>query len=98
MVQADHVRNEDRGVAAEPFGHVLSVTGSQASVGILATSQVETADPRVTVGQFLVVRCGPSRLIGVITEVSLTTIPIAREQGYYATAQLDLMGEIRQDA
>jgi hypothetical protein len=80
-----------------PFGHTLSVSGSRASVGILAATHVEMADPRVTVGQFLVVRSGSSRLIGVITDVSLTTIAIAREQGYYATAEIDLMGEIKVD-
>src|SRR5262245_40155927 len=80
---------------AETLGHVLAVTGSQASVGILATSEAETAEARVTVGQFVVLRSGTSLLIAVITKVSLTTIAVAREQGYYATAELDLMGEIR---
>jgi DNA helicase HerA-like ATPase len=97
---ADHVNTEDRAAqpARNPFGHTLSVSGSRASVGILAATQVELADPRVTVGQFLVVRSGSSRLIGVITDVSLTTIAIAREQGYYATAEIDLMGEIKEGA
>jgi len=96
----DQVRNEDRSPAAgrEPLGHILSVSGSRASVGILAGSQAEAADSRVTVGQFLVVRSGASFLIGVITDVSLTTIAVARDQGYYATAELDLMGEIREDS
>jgi DNA helicase HerA-like ATPase len=97
-VEADHVRDQDQSSAAPPelLGHVLSVSGSQASVGILAASQADAADARVTVGQFLVIRSGNSLLIGVITNVSLTTIQIAREQGYYATAELDLMGEIKE--
>jgi hypothetical protein len=96
---ADTVCNENRAAATVnvTLGHILSVSGSRASVGILAASQADADDPRVTVGQFVVVRSGDSRLIGVITDVSLTTIAIAREQGYYATAELDLMGEIRND-
>jgi len=96
-VEADHVRIQDQNSVVPPelLGHVLSVSGSQASVGILATSQAGAAETRVTVGQFLVIRSGNSLLIGVITNVSLTTIQIAREQGYYATAELDLMGEIK---
>jgi len=92
-VERERVANQ--GQEAGPLGHVLAVTGSQASVGILATAQDDSSDPRVTVGQFVVLRSGSSLLIGVITEVALTTIAIAREQGYYATAEIDLMGEVR---
>jgi hypothetical protein len=77
---ADTVCNENRAAATVnvTLGHILSVSGSRASVGILAASQADADDPRVTVGQFVVVRSGASRLIGVITDVSLTTIAIAR--------------------
>jgi DNA helicase HerA-like ATPase len=93
-VEGDHI-DQDKSSPAEPLGHVLAVTGSNASVGILASNQADPAEPRVTVGQFVVLRSGASLLIGVITEVALTAVAVAREQGYYATAELDLMGEIK---
>jgi DNA helicase HerA-like ATPase len=96
-VEGDH-NAQDKSAPAEPLGHVLAVTGSKASVGILASNQADPGEPRVTVGQFVVVRSGLSLLIGVITEVALTAIAVARDQGYYATAELDLMGEIRRRA
>jgi DNA helicase HerA-like ATPase len=96
-VEGDH-NAQDKSAPAEPLGHVLAVTGSKASVGILASNQADPGEPRVTVGQFVVVRSGLSLLIGVITEVALTAIAVARDQGYYATAELDLMGEIKRRA
>ena len=80
--------------ADKPLGHVISVNGSRASVGILATNDINCGDLRTTVGRLLRIRSGKSLIIGVITNVSLQTIPAAREQGYYATADVDLMGEI----
>ncbi len=79
----------------EPLGRVLSVNGSQASIGLLAPLRDMPEEGRATVGQFLVVRSGRSLLVGVITDVSIQTLGIAREQGYHTTARLDLMGEIK---
>jgi uncharacterized protein len=93
-VESDHVRTEGETASEELLGHVLSVNGSQASAGILAGNQTDS-EARATVGQFVVLRSGASHLIGVITQVTLTEIQVAREQGYYATAALDLLGEIR---
>jgi uncharacterized protein len=97
-VETDNLADQQLDSCAETLGHVLAVTGSQASMGVLATNEAEGTDARITVGQFVVLRSGTSLLIAVITKVSLTTIAVAREQGYYATAELDLMGEIRQRA
>jgi hypothetical protein len=83
--------------AAQPLGRILSVRGSQASLGILQSVLADGGHARVTVGKFLSVQTGQSLLIGVITEVSFQSTPVAREQGYGATAQLDLMGEIKKD-
>jgi hypothetical protein len=83
--------------AIEPPGRVLAVRGSQASVGLPEIGPDGPADARATVGKFLGVLCGDSLVIGVITDVSMQTLPIAREQGYKVTAQLDLMGEIKED-
>ena len=97
-METDNLADQQLDSCAETLGHVLAVTGSQASMGVLATNEAEGTDTRITVGQFVVLRSGTSLLIAVITKVSLTTIAVAREQGYYATAELDLMGEIRQRA
>src|SRR6185437_8082908 len=83
---------------SQPLGHVLSVTGSRASVGLLPGRQEESEEARVTVGKFLGLRSGKSLLIGIITDVTLETAAVARDQGYGATAHLDLMGEIKETA
>jgi uncharacterized protein len=79
---------------AEPLGRVLSISGSQAAIGLLAVSRGPD-DPRVTVGKFVGIKSGKSLLVGVITDVSLQTSAPAKEQGYHATARVDLMGEIK---
>ena len=55
--------------AGEPLGYVVSVRGSQASVGLPPVSDASD-DSRATVGKFLGVSTGKSLLIGVITDVS----------------------------
>ena len=78
--------------AGEALGYVVSVRGSQASVGLPAAS-VGGDQARATVGKFLGVHTGKALLIGVITDVSIGTL--ATEHGYQAMAQLDLVGEIK---
>jgi DNA helicase HerA-like ATPase len=78
-----------------PLGRVFAVRGSQASVGLL---RCDGENARVTVGRFLGIRCCAAYLVGVVTEVTIETPPSAREQGFIASAQLDLMGEIKQDS
>src|SRR5437667_4768826 len=83
--------------ATQPLGRLLSVNGSQAGIGLLAP--VPNLDGvRATVGKFVGIQCGQSRLIGVITDVSIQKLAVAREQGYAASAQVDLMGEIKTNA
>jgi hypothetical protein len=77
------------------LGRVLSVHGSQASVGLRASGLSEPDDVRATVGKFLGISTTDSTLVGVITDVSIQTLPIAREQGFHVTADLDLLGEIK---
>jgi DNA helicase HerA-like ATPase len=89
---AEGVRNLQQ---AETCGRVLSVSGSQASVGLPATSLDPTSVVSVTVGKFLRIQRADSTLIGMVTEVTRETSPAAREEGYCATARLDMMGEIK---
>ena len=80
---------------AELFGRVISVRGSQASVGLPPTSPQSPEEARATVGKFLGVRAGKSLLVGLIADVSLRTEPLLRDREQVAVAQVDLIGEIR---
>ncbi len=77
-----------------PLGHVIAVRGSQASVGLASTFAKGAGAQRVTVGKFLGIRVGRSLLIGVVTDVTLRTEPVPREQDYITVAALDVIGEI----
>ncbi|MPZ59550.1 MAG: DUF87 domain-containing protein [Rhizobiales bacterium] len=79
----------------ESLGRVISVTGSQARIG-LGASRSGVAETRATVGKFLGIRSGRSLLIGMVTEVSALAPAVAGEVGYHTIAHLDLMGEIKE--
>jgi len=100
MLQVDRLRH--RGDASpnpdQPIGRVVSVRGSQATVGLLRSPLDSSNEARSTVGKFLGIRAGQSLLVGVITNVSIETPPLAKELGCHSTADLDLMGEIKQSA
>ena len=76
-------------------GHILSVSGSQASVGLPAESIDPRRDASITVGKFLRVQRAKSLLIGMVTEVTQDVGLSAHEQGFRAAARLDMMGEIK---
>src|SRR5471032_1390503 len=74
------------------FGRIISVRGSLARAGLLATSQLENSAIRATVGRFVSIRCANSTIIAMITEVSCEDVPSS--DNYIATASVDLLGEI----
>lgn len=74
------------------FGRVISVRGSLARVGILATRQMGASDIRATVGRFISIRCPSATIVAIITEVSCEGLP--NTDVYSATASVDLLGEI----
>ncbi len=80
---------------AQLLGRVISVRGSQASVGLPSASPQSPEEARATVGKFLGVRAGKSLLVGLIADVSLRAEPLLRNQEQVAVAQVDLIGEIR---
>src|SRR5262245_18236114 len=98
MLTADRLRHQDDPslAAGQPIGHVVSVRGSQATVGLLNSPLQDWDKVRSTVGKFLGIRAGNSLLIGVITNVSIETPALAKELGCHSTADLDLVGEIKQ--
>jgi uncharacterized protein len=82
---------------SEPLGKIIAVSGSTATMGILAAGLDMADDARTTVSKFVMIHSGRSQLIGVVTEISLNLPTFAKEQGYRAIAVMDLMGEIRMD-
>ena len=74
------------------FGRVISVRGSLARVGLLASGQVPVSEVRATVGRFISIRCADSTIVAMITEVSCEDTPTS--DNYIATASVDLLGEI----
>ncbi len=80
----------------EVIGRVLSVRGSQATIGLPETNWNEPDENRATVGKFVSIRGAGKTVVGVITDASIQTLSVARERGFTVTAVLDLMGEIRQ--
>jgi DNA helicase HerA-like ATPase len=76
-----------------PFGRVISVRGSIARLGLLATNQMSPSDVRATVGRFVSIRvAATSTIIAMITEVSCENLPTS--DIYIASASVDLLGEI----
>jgi DNA helicase HerA-like ATPase len=82
--------------AGDPLGHVHAVSGSQASIGLLMPGRGSVLQERTTVGRFVKIQTGNAFLVAVITDISMQESPIAKEQGYQATARVDLLGEITQ--
>jgi len=77
---------------ATSLGRVISVRGSQARVGILATNQISNNAPRATVGQFFGIRTATTTIVAIITEVTRENLPTT--DNYLAVASVDLLGEI----
>ncbi len=93
------LNNESRPAAGaapniELLGRIISVHGSQASVGIPAMSPQAPEEKRITVGKFLGVVVGKALLVGLINHVSIRS-DAGRGEHDAAVAQLDLIGEIR---
>jgi len=74
------------------FGRVISVRGSLARVGLMATSHASLSEIRATVGRFVSIRCVNSTIVAMITEVSCENLPTS--DNYVASASVDLLGEI----
>ena len=74
------------------FGRVISVRGSLARVGLLATSQTPVSEIRATVGRFVSIRCHSSTIVAMITDATCEDLPTS--DNYVATAGVDLLGEI----
>jgi uncharacterized protein len=74
------------------FGRVISVRGSLARVGLLATSQTTVSEIRATVGRFVCIHCTSSTIVAMITDATCEDLPTS--DNYVASAGVDLLGEI----
>jgi len=74
------------------FGRVISVRGSLARVGLLATGHMAISEVRATVGRFVSIRCANSTIVAMITDVTSEDLPTS--DSYVAHAVVDLLGEI----
>lgn len=102
MSSADYFANATMAYATSPdaaqsLGRVTSVRGSQATVGLPQLPASASPKSRATVGSFIGIRTASTLLVGVITDVSIETA-IAQERGDFASAKLELVGEIRHTA
>jgi len=95
-VDAGQTSNSSVLDAGRTCGRILSVSGSQASVGLPLESIDPIREASITVGKFLRIQRAKTLLIGMVTEVTQDITAAAREQGFRAAARLDMMGEIRQ--
>jgi len=73
------------------FGRVISVRGSLARVGLLASGQMPLSEVRGTVGKFVSIRCANSTIVAMITDVTSENM---HSDTYIASAGVDLLGEI----
>jgi DNA helicase HerA-like ATPase len=96
MQHADHPHDQsaEKPVREPPTGRVLSVRGSQAKVEFPAVSPLDGEEARVTVGKFVGIRAGDSMLLGVVTDVALTTDVVEAGGSFAAVVHLDIVGEI----
>jgi hypothetical protein len=93
MLPAGQIREQSKpsDPLGDPIGHVHSVCGSQASIGLLMPGGGSVLQERTTVGRFVKIQTGNALLVAVVTEISMQESPTARDQGYQATARVDLM-------
>src|SRR5438067_8574222 len=102
MLNAERLCPKDQSsplAAGQPIGQVISVRGSKASVGLSTPPPQDRNAVRATVGKFLGISAGQSLLVGVITNVLVAeTRERATEHGWHSTADVDLVGEIKQSA
>lgn len=80
----------------ELLGRVISVSGSQATIGLGSPARTNSGVAQVTVGKFLGIMSGASVIIGMISEIYEQSSSSANSgQSYRGVARVDLLGEIK---
>jgi DNA helicase HerA-like ATPase len=83
-------------VANSDLGVVVSVTGARAGIRLHAQAIGADAAARLTIGQLVAADAGRSRVIGVVTRMSLSSPEPGIEGGGAILADVDFLGEIKQ--
>jgi len=74
------------------LGRVVSVRGSQARIGVMASPEITPTTLSATVGQFFGIRGAKATIVAMITEMSRENIDM--RDNHIAVASVDLLGEI----
>ena len=91
----NHEARTARGESRQLLGRVISISGSEAKVGLSQTARSPDGHAVATVGKFLGIISGETLIVGVITSVTEND---SHSPSYKAHAQLDLIGEIKNAA
>src|SRR5439155_22006139 len=78
----------------DELGLVVSVTGARAGVRLYKEVS-EHANARVTIGRLVATNAGATRVVGVITRVSVSQPEPGVEGGGFILADVDFLGEIK---
>src|SRR5437879_5089623 len=78
----------------DELGFVVSVTGARAGVRLYKQA-AEEGGSRVTIGRLVATNSGASRVVGVITRVSVSEPEPGVEGGGFILADVDFLGEIK---
>ena len=78
-------------LASDVLGFVTSIRGSSLSVSI--SGRGELPRPRVTIGNFVLIRSGEHRVIGVVSTLGTEGWPVSREE-MSVHGGVELLGEI----
>jgi hypothetical protein len=82
----------------DELGFVVSVTGARAGVRLYKQVSEDAEGSRVTIGRLVATLTGASRVIGVITRVSVSEPEPGVEGGGFILADVDFLGEIKHAA
>src|SRR3569833_2221963 len=77
------------------LGRVVSVRGSQARIGVMASPEITPTNLRATVGQFFGIRSARASIVAMITEMSRENMDLRDD--CIAVASVELLGEISHD-
>ena len=80
---------------SDELGFVVSVTGARAGVRLYKDVSGDAGGVRITIGRIVATNAGATRVVGVITRVSVSQPEPGVEGGGFILADVDFLGEIK---
>ena len=80
---------------SDELGFVVSVTGARAGVRLYKDVSGDAGGVRITIGRIVATNAGATRVVGVITRVSVSPPEPGVEGGGFILADVDFLGEIK---